>query len=140
MLQRPVVSDTPAKHLATEAGELPVHFYAPSALDARLQTFKAHFPGVVTYAVKANPADHVVSQLWAGGLDGFDVASPDEMALIRRLCPGAAMHYNNPVRSRSASNSRLRAAPTISARNSARPRMRPWRFSAVWPMRVSARR
>jgi ornithine decarboxylase len=101
MLQRPVVSDTPAKHLATEAGELPVHFFAPSALDARLQTFKAHFPGVVTYAVKANPADHVVSQLWAGGLDGFDVASPDEIALIQRLCPGAAMHYNNPVRSRS---------------------------------------
>ena len=101
MLQCPVVSVTPAKHLATEAGELPVHFFAPSALDARLQTFKAHFPGVVTYAVKANPADHVVSQLWAGGLDGFDVASPDEIALIQRLCPGAAMHYNNPVRSRS---------------------------------------
>ena len=101
MLQCPVVSVTPAKHLATEAGELPVHFFAPSALDARLQTFKAHFPGVVTYAVKANPAVHVVSQLWAGGLDGFDVASPDEIALIQRLCPGAAMHYNNPVRSRS---------------------------------------
>ncbi len=100
MLQRPVVSATPAKHLATEAGELPVHFFAPSALEARLQTFKDHFPGVVTYAVKANPADHVISQLWAGGLDGFDVASPDEISLIQRLCPGAAMHYNNPVRSR----------------------------------------
>ena len=100
MLQRPVASESPAKHLASEAGELPVHFFAPAALEARLRTFKDHFPGVVTYAVKANPADHVISQLWAGGLDGFDVASPDEIALIRRLCPGAAMHYNNPVRSR----------------------------------------
>ena len=100
MLQRPVVSESPAKHLASEAGELPVHFFAPSALEARLRSFKAHFPGVVTYAVKANPADHVISQLWAGGLDGFDVASPDEISLIQRLCPGAAMHYNNPVRSR----------------------------------------
>ncbi len=37
----------------------------------------------------------------AAGVRGFDVASPFEIRLIKRLCPEAAMHYNNPVRSRS---------------------------------------
>ncbi|MGR3491500.1 MAG: type III PLP-dependent enzyme, partial [Shimia sp.] len=57
------------------------------------------FPGDVTFAVKANPAEAVITQLWADGIDGFDVASPWEIELIGRLCPGAARHYNNPIRS-----------------------------------------
>jgi ornithine decarboxylase len=55
---------------------------------------------MVTYAVKSNPEEAVVENLVAAGLRGFDVASPFEMHLIRRLAPDAAMHYNNPVRSR----------------------------------------
>lgn len=100
MLQRPVTTADPTRYLAAVQPEVPVHFFCPSELDARLRSFQQGFPGLVTYAVKANPAEHVISQLWAGGLDGFDVASPDEIALIQRLCPGAPMHYNNPVRSR----------------------------------------
>lgn len=42
----------------------------------------------------------VVQNLVAAGIKGSDVASPAEIALIRRLAPGAAMHYNNPVRAR----------------------------------------
>jgi ornithine decarboxylase len=36
----------------------------------------------------------------AAGIRGFDVASPAEIALVRSLSPSAALHYNNPVRSR----------------------------------------
>ncbi len=96
----PVIPQTPADYLATAIADRPVHFFAPAVLAARLAQFRAGFPGRVTYAVKANPDDQVISQLWAGGLHGFDVASPAEIALISRLCPGAPMHYNNPVRSR----------------------------------------
>jgi ornithine decarboxylase len=60
----------------------------------------AGFPGFVTYAVKANPEEAVIVNLAAAGIAGFDVASPDEIRLIRRLVPGAALHYNNPVRAR----------------------------------------
>jgi ornithine decarboxylase len=55
---------------------------------------------MVTYAVKSNPEEMVIENLAAAGLRGFDVASPAEMRLIRRLAPDAALHYNNPVRSR----------------------------------------
>ena len=100
MLQRPVILPSPAAFLRQAGPERPVHFFAPAVLDARLRAFQAGFGGTVTYAVKANPAEQVLGRLWAGGIDGFDVASPDEIALVARLCPGAAMHYNNPVRSR----------------------------------------
>lgn len=100
MLQTPVMAETPDLYLAAHGADLPVHFFSPAALSARLSAFLTGFPGLVTYAVKANPADHVIAQLSAGGVTAFDVASPDEIALIRRLAPGAALHYNNPVRSR----------------------------------------
>lgn len=99
MLQTPVTAQAPAPYLSAHGADQPVHFFAPAALESRLLAFLTGFPGLVTYAVKANPAEHVIAQLSAGGVAAFDVASPDEIALIRRLAPGAALHYNNPVRS-----------------------------------------
>lgn len=89
----------PTEYLATVKPENPVLFFAPSALQAMARKFIDSFPGMVTYAVKSNPMEEVVENLSAAGLRGFDVASPFEMRLIRRLAPDAALHYNNPVRS-----------------------------------------
>ena len=100
MQQRTVPQTTPQRFLAANNPMMPVHFFAPAALDARLAEFHAGFDGMVTYAVKANPDEAVIMRLCAGGIAGFDVASPGEITLIRRLCPRAALHYNNPVRSR----------------------------------------
>lgn len=100
MYQQPVEAQTIADVLSVRSDTAPVHFFAPDRLDARLAEFRRGFPGLVTYAVKANPTEDVLRRLCAGGLDGFDVASPDEIALIRRICPDAPMHYNNPVRSK----------------------------------------
>ena len=90
----------PAEYLARTDSEAPVLFFAPAALQARARRFLAGFPGLVTYAVKANPDEEVIENLIAAGVRGFDVASPEEIALVRRLAPEAALHYNNPVRSR----------------------------------------
>ncbi len=49
--------------------------------------------------MKANDRVEVLETLTAAGIDGFDVASPAEMAAVRRVAPSAALHYNNPVRS-----------------------------------------
>ncbi len=93
--------DTPADYLQHRPDlESPVLFFAPAALQAMARRFLAGFPGLVTYAVKANPEEGVIANLAAAGVRGFDVASPEEIALIRRLVPGAVLHYNNPVRSR----------------------------------------
>jgi len=86
-------------YLSEKQPDHPVHFFAPSALDAAFKTFRDGFPGLVTYAVKANPDRRVIAQLIAAGIDGFDVASPDEIRLVRELSPQARLHYHNPVRS-----------------------------------------
>jgi ornithine decarboxylase len=90
----------PTEYLRSVNPQNPVLFLAPQALQAMARRFIDGFPGMVTYAVKSNPEETVIDNLVAAGLRGFDVASPFEMQLIRRLAPDAAMHYNNPVRSR----------------------------------------
>lgn len=90
----------PTEFLTSQQPENPVLFFAPSVLQATAQRFMAGFPGLVTYAVKSNPGEEVIENLVAAGMRGFDCASPFEIDLIRRLAPEAAIHYNNPVRSR----------------------------------------
>lgn len=89
----------PAELIARAAPEAPVLMFAPARLRATAQHFLAGFPGLVTYAVKANPSEAVIANLAAAGIGAFDVASPAEMDLVRALVPQAALHYNNPVRS-----------------------------------------
>lgn len=90
----------PSEFIRTQQPDNPVMFFAPSILQATARRFIEGFPGLVTYAVKSNPDEMVIQNLVAAGVRGFDVASPAEIDLIRRLAPGAAMHYNNPVRAR----------------------------------------
>ncbi|WP_136682681.1 type III PLP-dependent enzyme [Falsirhodobacter xinxiangensis] len=90
----------PAEYLRTMQPEAPVLFFSPSLLQSVARRFIDGFPGMVTYAVKANPEEVVIENLAAAGVRGYDVSSPAEMRLVRRVDPDAAMHYNNPVRSR----------------------------------------
>jgi ornithine decarboxylase len=90
----------PSELLRTQQPENPVMFFAPTVLQATAKRFLDGFPGLVTYAVKSNPDEMVIQNLVAAGVTGFDVASPFEIEMIGRLAPGAARHYNNPVRSR----------------------------------------
>jgi ornithine decarboxylase len=91
---------SPTEYLAHQAPEEPVLFFAPAILQASARRFREGFPGMVTYAVKANPEEEVIANLAAAGMGGWDVASIWEIELIGRIAPGSALHYNNPVRSR----------------------------------------
>ena len=95
------IFSNPTEFLTREQPDDPVLFFAPMVLQATAKRFLTGFPGLVTYAVKSNPDEMVVANLAAAGIRGYDVASIFEIDLIRRIAPGAAMHYNNPVRSRS---------------------------------------
>lgn len=88
-------------HLLPEAPEEPCFLCNPEVLLASYRRFLQGFPGEVTYAVKANPDAWVLEHLAAAGMQSFDVASVAEMALVRRIAPGARLHYHNPIRSRS---------------------------------------
>ncbi len=90
---------TPAAHLTRHSPDKVTFYFAPASLRDTARRFLEGFPGLVTYAVKANPGSEVLANLVAAGVDAFDVASPEEMRAVRSVSASAALHYNNPVRS-----------------------------------------
>ena len=95
----PALWSDPRTYLLTSQPDEAVLFFAPDVLQATARRFQAGFPGLVTYAVKANDAVEVLENLVAAGMTAFDVASPAEMRAVRAVAPDAVLHYNNPVRS-----------------------------------------
>ena len=87
---------TPSEFLHSQQPDNPVILFAPSVLQATAKRFIAGFPGMVTYAVKSNPDEMVIENLVAAGVKGFDVASPGEIALIKRLAPGGGTAFQQP--------------------------------------------
>lgn len=100
MQQIPPLWLDPETHLARRTPDHPILYFSPRVLHHVAERFQAGFNGLVTYAVKANPHQAVLSNLVAAGISAFDVASPAEMEAVRAASPDAAMHYNNPMRSR----------------------------------------
>jgi ornithine decarboxylase len=92
---------TPFDFLTCRQPDWPVAFFCAPVLHDTAHRFLRGFDGVVSYAVKANADTAVITNLHAAGIKAFDVASPVEIDLVRALAPLAALHYNNPVRSRS---------------------------------------
>jgi len=88
----------PFDHLLAHRPDHPVLYFAPDVLRATYARFRDGFPGLVTYAVKANPDAAVLGTLAGAGMGAFDVASLEEIARVRAVCPTASLHYNNPVR------------------------------------------
>ncbi|MBU2981959.1 type III PLP-dependent enzyme [Lentibacter algarum] len=91
---------TPQEHIRAQEPDVATLYFNPEVLQAQARRFVSGFDGLVTYAVKANAAPEVLENLVAAGIKGFDVASPEEIAQVRRAAPNAALHYNNPVRSK----------------------------------------
>jgi ornithine decarboxylase len=86
-----------ARDLAPEA---PVFCFSAERLRATARAFIQGFPGEVSYAVKANSSRHVLETLAGAGLRVWDVASVQEMAMVRSVQPHAVFHYHNPIKSR----------------------------------------
>lgn len=78
----------------------PVYCFCPAEARRIAGRYLADFPGDVAYAVKANATPMIVEALVRAGIDNFDVASLNEIELVRSKAPGAALLYDNPVKSR----------------------------------------
>ncbi len=100
MSRFPAIWPDPEMHLRAVKPDHPVLYFRPDRLHAASRRFQTGFPGLVTYAVKANDDPAVIENLVGSGIQAFDVASPHEMDLVRSVLPSAVLHYNNPVRSR----------------------------------------
>lgn len=92
-------SDSAVKHLQPEQA---VVIYRPHALKRAAELFLSSFRGRVLYAVKTNPDEHVLKDLWAAGVRQFDVASLHEVAMVRGLFPEAELFFMHTVKSRHA--------------------------------------
>lgn len=82
--------------------EHPVVIYRAHALKRAVESFTRGFKGRVMYAVKTNPDEHVLRDLWAQGIRTFDVASLHEVAMVRGLLPEAELFFMHTVKSRQA--------------------------------------
>ncbi len=78
----------------------PVYCIRPDTIKNSIKVFKDKFPGKVLYAVKTNPNEYVLKQVIKNGLDRFDVASINEVKLIRKLDPKSKLYFMHPIKSR----------------------------------------
>ena len=62
---------------------LPYYTLHPQRFRTAARRFQEYFPGTTMYAVKANPAPHVLDQIYESGIRHFDTASLAEIELIR---------------------------------------------------------
>ena len=91
--------DSAVKHLQPEQA---VIIYRPHALKRAVDLFLSKFRGDVLFAVKTNPDEHVLRDLWANGIRKFDVASLHEVAMVRGLFPDAELYFMHTIKSRHA--------------------------------------
>jgi len=92
--------DDVAKRLKPEG---PVQCIFPASIRAQAERFVGRFPGKVLYAVKCNPGADFLRHMFAAGVRQFDVASLDEVRLVKGLFgKDAALHFMHPVKSREA--------------------------------------
>ena len=87
-----------ATQLAEQAGDTPLFVYSRDRLDARVAQLRAALPARVglNYAVKANPFIPVITHL-AEKVDGFDIASAGELALLQQAgIDGARVSFAGP--------------------------------------------
>ncbi len=99
-MSEPTIYPNTSALIAHEEPDYPSFLFSSKELHRSVKVFKKGFDGLLTYAVKCNPSPHILGQLHDEGVKAYDVASNTEMALVREHCPGAAMHYNNPIKSK----------------------------------------
>ena len=87
------------KHLQPEQA---IYTYRPHALKRAVDLFTSSFRGKILYAVKTNPDEHVLKDLWYHGIRRFDCASLHEVAVVRGLFPEAEIFFMHTVKSRTA--------------------------------------
>ncbi|MFN3314591.1 MAG: type III PLP-dependent enzyme [Hyphomonas sp.] len=93
---------TPYHIARQEQPETPVFCFRPERVTAAARWFVEKFPAQAFYAVKVNPAPHVLDALWDAGIRSFDAASEREIELIHGRFPDARIAFLHPVKPRRA--------------------------------------
>jgi ornithine decarboxylase len=78
----------------------PVYCIRPNSIKTACSWFKKNFPGEILYAVKTNPHESVIKKIKESGIDKFDIASIEEIKIIKKIAPEAKCFYMNTVKNR----------------------------------------
>ena len=62
--------------------------------------FKNNFPGKILYAVKTNPQEKIIKIIINNGIENFDVASINEIKLIRKIDNKVKVYFMHTIKSR----------------------------------------
>ena len=80
--------------------DFPVYCIRPESIKTSTQFFKKNFPGKVLYAVKTNPSENVIKIIINNGIENFDVASINEIKLIRKINSKVKIYFMHTIKSR----------------------------------------
>ena len=78
----------------------PVYCIRPKSIKRSVEFFKNNFPGKVLYAVKTNPNEKVIKIIINSGIQNFDVASINEIKLIKKIDEKVRVYFMHTVKSR----------------------------------------
>ncbi len=80
--------------------EYPVYCIRPNSVKKSVEFFKNNFPGKVLYAVKTNPNEKIIKIIINSGIQNFDVASINEIKLIRKIDNKVKIYFMHTIKSR----------------------------------------
>ena len=80
--------------------DYPVYCLRFDSIKISTEFFKKNFPGRVLYAVKTNPNEKILKSIISNKINNFDVASINEIKLIKKLKPDAKLYFMHTVKSR----------------------------------------
>ena len=80
--------------------EYPVYCIRPNSVKKSAEFFKNNFPGKVLYAVKTNPNEKIIKIIINSGIQNFDVASINEIKLIRKIDHKVKIYFMHTIKSR----------------------------------------
>ena len=80
--------------------DYPVYCIRTEEIKKSIKFFKDNFPGKILYAVKTNPHEKVIKQIIANGIKDFDVASLNEIKLIKKINSEVKLHFMHTIKSK----------------------------------------
>ena len=80
--------------------DYPVYCIRPDSIKKSTKFFKDNFSGKILYAVKTNPNEKVIKQIISNGIKDFDVASLNEIKLIKKINSEANLYFMHTVKSK----------------------------------------
>ena len=80
--------------------DYPVYCIRTDSIKKSTKFFKDNFPGKILYAVKTNPNEKVIKQIISNNIQNFDVASLNEIKLIKKINADANLYFMHTVKSK----------------------------------------